>query len=220
MEFGPPREAMPISQRPLELLLSLNTAFAGMSILFCISPSAALPFLRLEIQVNHLLHIRQTDYIRGYFAIWIPSLAVASCIFILLLLLRNLSVSKKLLRSVAGMTIFLSPCAIWTCAFEHNGWSLDWPYKSVWGEAALAVICLWAFLHSPWVVGKWIGLLAFIAHALFWYFFLSTSFYGLNWGLPHYAGPAGLVLGISAAFIWEIYIRQLRINELKPATAP
>jgi len=194
----------------MELLLSLNTAFAGMSMLFCISRSAALPFLRLEIYLNHLLHIRQTDFIRGYFAIWIPSLIIAICILILLRLSRHLRVTRTFLRSVAGMAIFLSPCAIWTCAYEHNGWSLEWPYKPIWGEAALAVVCLWAFVNLRWVIGKWVGLFVFLAHSLFWYLFHSNGLFGLNWGIPHYAGPAGLTLGISAAFAWELYIRELR----------
>ncbi len=207
---------LPTGQRPrsqffLELLLSLNTGFAGMSMFFCaMGLSGEMPFIRLEVYLNHLFHIRQTDYVRGYFAIWIPSLAIALCILTLFRLSRHLSITKSSLRFVAGMTVFLSPCAIWTCAYEHIRWSLDWPYKLIWGEAALAVLCLWVFLKARWAIGKWIGISAFVAHSLFWYFFLSGTLNGLNWGIPHYAGPAGLLLGTSAAFAWELYIWELR----------
>jgi hypothetical protein len=203
-----------------EALFSLNAAFAATSLIFTASLSAALPFLRLEVSLNHLLGIRQTDYIRGYFTVWIPSLAIAACILILLQASRNLNVARIFLRSVAGVTIFLSPCVVWTGLYEQQSrWSLDWPYRPIWGEAVLVVGCLWAFLNVRWVIGKWIGLFTFLAHTLFWYFFLSDRLNGLNWGIPHYAGPAGLTLGIFAGLVWELYVRELRMSDLK-AVAP
>jgi len=134
---------------------------------------------------------------------------------VLLRLSRNLNVARTFLRSVAGMTIFLSPCVIWTFAYEQQSrWSLDWPYRPIWGEAVLAVGCLWAFLNVRWAIGKWVGLFGLVAHTLFWYFFLTNGLYGLNWSIPHYAGPAGLTLGIFAASVWELYIRELRMGDM------
>ena len=72
-----------------EILFCVNAGFAATSVMFCLSLSACLPFLHLEVYLNHLLGIRQTDFIRGYFAIWIPSLIVAACIWTLVQLLGD-----------------------------------------------------------------------------------------------------------------------------------
>jgi len=77
-----------------EILFSINTGFAAISILFSVSLSASLPFIHLEVFLNHLLGIRQTDFIRGYFTIWIPSLILAACIWSLVRFLSLLRFSK------------------------------------------------------------------------------------------------------------------------------
>ena len=85
-----------------EALFSLNTALAGISLIFCVSQSASLAFIHLEVHLNHLLSIRQTDYIRGYFTVWIPSLVLAICLLSLLRFLSGLSLAKWIMRSLAG----------------------------------------------------------------------------------------------------------------------
>lgn len=181
-----------------------------MLVVFCAIPSVSIPFAHLEVYLNHLLHIRQTDYIRGYFTIWIPSLISALCIWNLFRLARRLSFTKEILRSAAGVAIILCPTAIWTCEYERNGWSLQWPYKMVFGEPMLALICLRVFLKAPWAVARWVGISAFLAHSLFWYWFTSDGFHALEWGIPGYRGPAGLILGFCSALVWGLYIRELR----------
>jgi hypothetical protein len=190
----------------VEVLFSINTGFALMSMLFCASSSAPLPFIHLEVYLNHLLGIRQTDYIRGYFTIWIPSLVLAACIWSLLRVLIRLRLTQSFLRSVAGMMILLGPTAIWTCGYDRNGWSLQWPYKTIWGEAALATICYFLFLKGPLATSRRIGALAFLGHCIFWYCFTSDGFHPLNWAIPGYGGPVGMVLGFCALLIWGLYI--------------
>lgn len=113
-----------VSRFLLEVFFSIHIGYAGVSMVFCAIPSASIPFAHLEVYLNHLLHIRQTDYIRGYFEFWIPSLISALCIWSLFRLSRRLSFTKEILRSAAGVAILLCPSAIWTCAYERNGWSL------------------------------------------------------------------------------------------------
>ncbi len=194
----------------VEVLFSVNTGFAAMSILFCASSSASLPFVHLEVYLNHLLGIRQTDYIRGYFTIWVPSLVLAVCIWSLLRVLIRLRLAQRFLRSVAGMMILLGPTAIWTCVYERNGWSLQWPYKAVWGEAALATICFFLFLKGPWAKSSRIGVLAFLGHCIFWYWFTSDGFHSLDWGMPGYGGAIGMMLGFCALLIWGLYVYESR----------
>lgn len=200
------RAERPIVRVLLEVLFSANTGLAAISMLFCVSLSASLPFLRLEVYLNHLLGIRQADYIRGYFTNWIPSLILAACIWSLLLFLTRLRFAQGVLRSLAGITILLSPTAIWTCGYERNRWSLQWPYKAVWGEAILATILFFLFLRGPWKTSRAIGVCGFLGHCIFWCWFASDGFrWPLEWGVPGYAGPFGLLLGFCALLIWGLY---------------
>ncbi len=201
----------------LEVLFSFNTAFAGMSLLFCASSSASLPFIRLEVYLNHLLGIRQTDYIRGYFTAWIPSLILAIGLLILVRSLSRLSLTNCVLRSVAGIAILLSPTAVWTCGYERNGWSIQWPYKMIWGEAVLAVICVLIFLKGPWETSRRVGVSALLGHCVYWYWFVTDGLHlpnSLNWGMPGYGGPFGMVVGILTLLVWGLYAYQTREHSL------
>ena len=196
-----------------EALFSLNTAFAAMSLTLCVSRSASLPFIHLEVYLNHLLGIRQTDYIRGYFTVWIPSLLLAICLLSLLRLLSRLSLTKWIMQFVAGILILLCPTAVWSCGYERNGWSLQWPYKIIWGEAALALICVCIFLKRSSEMSRKIGLSALLGHCIFWYWFMSDGFHlpnSLNWGMPGYGGPFGMVVGICALVAWGLYAYRTR----------
>jgi hypothetical protein len=203
-----------------EALFSLNTTFAGMSLLFCASLSASLPFIHLEVYLNHILGIRQTDYIRGYFTLWIPSLAMAMCLLTLLRFLRQLDVARWIMQSAAGILILLSPTAVWTCSYEQNGWSLQWPYKPIWGEAALAAICFYIFLKGPREASLKVGLTGLFGHCLFWYWFTSDGFHSpnlLHWG-PLYGGPFGMMLGFSALLVWGLCAYRTRDRSLRTAS--
>jgi hypothetical protein len=61
--------------------------------------------------------------------------------------------------------------------------------------------------------------LAFFAHSLFWYLFPGSRFHALEWGIPGYRGPAGLVLGFCSAFVCGLYIRELRESGVNMGTA-
>jgi hypothetical protein len=188
-----------------EALFSLNTAFAVTSLIFSVSQSASLPFVHLEVYLNHLLGIGQTDYIRGYFTVWIPSLALAICLLSLLRFLSGLNFTNWIMWPAAGMLILLCPTAVWTCGYERNGWSLQWPYKLIWGEATLAVICFCIFLKGPREASRKIGLSTLLGHCLFWYWFMCDGFRSpavLNWGVPGYVGPFGMVMGICTLVVW------------------
>jgi hypothetical protein len=190
-----------------EALFSLNTAFAGMSILFGGSRAASLPFVHLEVYLNHLLGITQTDYIRGYFTVWIPSLLLAVCILTLLRCLTARHLTESFVQSIAGIAILLSPTAVWTYGYELNGWSLQWPYRMIWGEAALALIGVCILLKGHWELSRRIGVSALLGHCVFWYWCMSDGFLpkSLNWGVPGYGGPFGMVVGVCTLLVWGLY---------------
>jgi len=201
----------------VEALFSVNTAFAALSIAFGASLSTALPFIHLEVYLNSLLGIPQTDYIRGYLTIWIPSMIVTVCLLTLLRLLRELHVTQLVVRSIAGFMILLSPAAVWTCGYEQNGWSLQWPYKMIWGEGAAAAICIYVFLKGPWDISRRVGVLALLGHSIFWYWFTSDGFHWpirFEWGRPGYGGVFGMLVGIPALMTWGLYAYRMKAYAL------
>ena len=204
-----------------EALFALNTAFAGISIVFYASLSASLPFIHLEVYLNHLLGIRQTDYIRGYFTFWIPSLMLAVCLLILLRLLRAQHITELVVRYFAGITILLSPSAVWTCGYEQNGWSFQWPYKMIWGEAAAATIGACVFLKGPWEMSRTVGVSLLLGHCMFWYWFAFSLHTPIRfeWAIPSYGGPFGMLLGIPALLIWAAYSYRMREYGLAVASS-
>ena len=191
-----------------EALFSLNTTFAAVSLIFSASLSASLPFIHLEVYLNRLVGIRQTDYIRGYFTLWIPALVLAICLLTLLRFLGRLSLTRWIMQHVAGILILLSPTAVWTFGYaQQSRWSLQWPYKMIWGEAALALICFCLFLRGPREASLKIGLSGLLGHYLFWYWFAGNGFHSpcaLFWG-PLYGHLFGMVLGFFALLVWGLY---------------
>lgn len=191
-----------------EALFSLNTTFAAVSLIFSASLSASLPFIHFEVYLNHLLGIRQTDYIRGYFTVWIPAFVLGICLLMLLRFLSRLSLTGWIMQRVAGILILLSPTAVWTFGYaQQSRWSLQWPYKMIWGEAALALICFCMFLKGPREASLKIGLSGLLGHYLFWYWFAGKGFHSpcaLYWG-PLYGHLFGMVLGFSALLVWGLY---------------
>src|SRR4051794_13412337 len=58
-------------------VFSISVAFLLVNIAFLYTHALSTFFSRLETRINRLLGITQTDYIRGYFAVAIPTLALA-----------------------------------------------------------------------------------------------------------------------------------------------
>jgi hypothetical protein len=195
-----------------QVLFSINTGFAAVSTLFSSNLTASLPFIHLEVYLNHLLGIRQTDFIRGYFTIWIPGLIFAMCIWGLLQLLIRLRITQSLLRFAAGMIIVLCPAMFWTCLYERNGWSPQWPYKTIWGEATLATICLFVFLKGDWARSRRFGVLAFVGHCIFWYCFTVglRPLRWVDWESPVYGGPFGMAFDFCSLLTWVLYVYSSR----------
>ena len=189
-------------------LFSLSTAFLLINLLFLFSQNLRIPFIRLEISINLLLHIRQTDYIRGYFEFAIPSVILAACICMLLHISSDRRLTKQILRSVAGIVLLFGPLAFWILYYQLVGWSFGWPYRGAPVELALAVLCLILYLSGNWPVPRGAGILLLAAHYGFWYWTPST-----NPMLAGFTGPIAPVLGFCAALAWGAYRARLRQDE-------
>jgi hypothetical protein len=188
-----------------EVLFSLSTAFLGVSLLFLAVPSLRVPFTHLEVRINLLLHIRQTDLIRGYFEYLIPSAIVALCVATILQMTSGTQLTKEFLRSVSGFMLLLAAPIYWFCLYQVIGWPFGWPYR--WAPAELAVAVSLATLY---LVGRrpfpmWIGIFFLAGHYFFWYWIP-----GSNPGLADYSGPIAPILGFCSASVWVTYVGRLR----------
>ncbi len=47
-----------------EILFAINVALASLTVIFTLAPNLMSPFFRMELTINRLLDIRQTDLIR------------------------------------------------------------------------------------------------------------------------------------------------------------
>src|SRR5438477_7499296 len=176
-----------------EIFFALNVAYAAVSILFTESLAAAGPFRGLEIRINHLLHIRQTDYIRGYFEVAIPTLLLAVVLWMSLRIGSRTRFASEALRSLAGVTaLFLIP-AMWAYGYSRVGWPYGWPFRGAPVEIIWILSVFFLLLSGKWVPSTSIGILVIFAHNIFWYW-VSAGFGMPEFGIPGYFGPYGRIV--------------------------
>jgi hypothetical protein len=187
-----------------EILFSLTVAFLVVSLIFLVVPRLSIPFVHFEIFLNRLLHIRQTDLIRGYFEYLISSAILALGIGTLLHMFSGTRLTSEILRSVAGVVLLLAPLVFWVCYYQILGWPFGWPYRWAPIELAGAFFCLALYLFGRLPAPRWTGLLLLAAHYSFWYLIPSS-----DPGRADYAGPIAPVLGFSSTLVWGMYVARL-----------
>jgi hypothetical protein len=160
-----------------------------------------LMFLQMEIRINRFLHIRQTDFIRGYFAIWVPSLLIAFLIWCLLRTFARTRVTQEFLRSVAGVITIFAPAAYWFYVYERTFWPVGWPYHGAPFELAIALVITVLFLRGKLRVPFWASVLLIGGHYAYWYYATEWVPFATN-----YASPAGPILGFCSAMGWVLYV--------------
>jgi hypothetical protein len=182
-----------------EALLALNMASATVSTVFLTSRDASLPFVHLEIRINHLLHIRQTDFIRGHFAFWIPAIAMAGCLWLLLLALSRNRSTGELQRWFTGLIAFFLFPLVGTYAYK-GGPFLWHPYLTPLEFAAIFTVFL---LVSSRFISGWVGATAAVGHYGFWCW-LQGGISASNWERSGYIGPIGPAIGLFSSIVWMI----------------
>jgi hypothetical protein len=192
-------------KRLWEVLFSLHLAFWGMSMGFVTSDAAVSRLSRMDARINQLLHIRQTDFVRGYFAIWIPSVVVAFLIWVVLRTFSRTRVTQEVLRSLAGVLTIFAPPAYWVSFYERTFWTVGWPYRGAPFEMGAALVATLLFLSGKWKVPSWAGLVLLAGHYAYWYFAMERVLFATN-----YASPAGPILGFCSALAWGLYVSRLR----------
>ena len=160
-------------------------------------------FTHLEVRMNLLLGIKQTDFIRGYFEHAIPTVMLAVFMCAVLTAFCTRRAIHAFLRSIVPVILVVAPFAYWVIYYEIVGWPFRWPYRWAPVELTAASCCLVFYLRGNWSSLRWMGVLLFAVHFAFWYWVPST-----NPSLADYRGPIGPALGFCSALAWGAYYVQ------------
>ena len=190
-----------------EGFFSLSIGFLVVSLIFLTAPNLSLPFAHLEVRINELLHVRQTDLIRGYFEYTIASILLALCIGVLLRVSSGTCITNSILRSSSGIALILAPPIFWVCYYQIIGWPFGWPYRWAPIELALAIVCMTLYILGRWPIPRWAGVLLLGTHYTFWYWIPSS-----NPNRADYAGPIGPILTFCSAWLWSAYAARTRVR--------
>jgi hypothetical protein len=186
-----------------EVLLALNLSFATVSVVELKSESMVAPFLSVELSVNRLLHIPQTDFIRGYIAFAFSSTTLALVVWLGLRLSAGTKITKGVLRFLGGTVILLLPAVFWLYAYQESGWPFGWPYRGAPFELILALVSAQLYASEKWHFPALFGVALLAAHYGYWFWMPAGNYFA-----PNYSGPIAPILGFCAAMAWALYVKR------------
>jgi hypothetical protein len=193
-----------------EAAFSLNLAFVTMCLVFVYASDFVIVRLnQLEFSVDKLVHIRQTDFIRGYWEFFLPGLALALCIWTLLRLSSGAQSTRKVILWVGGVAALVAAPACWFCmtysASRRYGWN---PFHEI-QLYEVALVLMWAllYLRGRWLVPLWGNLLTILLHCGFWLWQFRPQLLALFTG---YGSSAAVtwIAGLGASLAWVLYVRE------------
>lgn len=188
-----------------EFLLCLNVGWACFSIFpFSWSMILIRPFLRPEIVLYRVFHIRRTDLITNYFSFPAAAIVLSVSLWLLLHLFFRSGRGTWLLRSVAGIAVLLLPAVFWTYIYQMNGWPYLWPFRGAPFELTVATVC--AVLYSKGYVRPPLGALAPLIMAHFFYLYRITSGVAPT---VNYGGVVAPILGTCSVLMWVLYVKKM-----------
>jgi hypothetical protein len=186
-----------------------------MAFVFLYAPASLILRLnRLEFAVNDLLHVRQTDFITGYWELFLPGIPLGLCILVLLRLFSRAPFELAILRAPAGVAAVAGPPLWWLCATylrEHrSGWS---PLRSIQTyELVGAFCCVLFYLYARQAIPVWVILSILIVHYAFWlwqFWPLFVTFFR-GWGG---ASAVTLVVALCSCLAWLFYEARLEATD-------
>jgi hypothetical protein len=153
------------------------------------------------------------DFTEGYFALALPSVVLASALWLALRLSAQSKLTREYLRSVAGILSLAASPIWWLCARYlsegKDGWS---PFNTaqlyeIAVVAASAMVCLW----KGWDITSRTSIVIILMHFGFWLWQFGPSVY-----LFGYGGPIAPTVGLFASLAWVAYMKH---NEATPPPA-
>lgn len=195
-------------RQPWEVLFSLFLAVMIVGTVAATNFTILAALSRVEARVKIFLHLRQTDYVRGYIALWLPSTLLAFLIWIVLHVSARCRFTKRFLGSAAGVITIVGPFAFWVVNLHEFSWPIGWIYCAAPFETIVALVCALRFLAGKWGAGERATFLLVAAHYIFWYYARFSP--NANPCDPYGPGAFITPLGICAALTWGAYVISLR----------
>jgi hypothetical protein len=200
-----PVSSFPLVQGVFQALFSLNAALLSVSIAFLAWPRTSVLFVYMEVQLNTLLRIQQTDMIRGYFAFSIAAAALTVVVWIALYG-RYRTKRNRFQDVCAGILILLTPPLFWVYCYGRFGWPFGWPFRGIPFE--LAVVLVWAVFFVLRRCPQWVAVPLLAAHYAYWFLVPRRGFYPVS----NSGGLVPPILGYLTALIWVFYFHVTPTN--------
>lgn len=191
-----------------EALFSLNVTLVVMALVFQHSPHSLSSVLNeLEFAINRYLHIRQTDFITGYWQFFIPGVALAVLFTSLLRTNSDSHFTEVIVRWVAGVAaVALAPA--WLCAtdIQVHGWTFAAAIQVC--ELSVVVCYVVFYLRGTHTVPWFWGVPIVVVHYAFWFWQFRLFFLTLvrGWGGAVAVAP---VIGLCSGLAWLLYTAKL-----------
>jgi hypothetical protein len=157
----------------------------------------------LDRGINHALHIRQTDYVTGYFAFFLSATAVAFCVWIFLRR-ADTQFTERILCSAGGIAALTAAPIFWIIGTYVNSGMYGWTplHAAEFYELLIATLCTCLYLSGHWRLPAWVSVCLILLHNGFWIRELPPS---LNF-MGYYLVASFFML--ASSLTWSVFIAQ------------
>jgi hypothetical protein len=194
-----------------EAVFSLNLAFGFMAFFLYDMPAGLeRRAIKLDLFLNRLLHIRETDLLTLGWSFFLLGIVLALIVWMLLRLLSRTEIEHAVLRSTGGiLAISAAPSwYIWATYHADTTVGSSWPIlrhpESY--EFVVVLVCMCLYLKGTLRLPRPVGVIFLIGHSAFWLWAYRFSFLGMIQGGGRYEAVTP-VLGLLAAFAWAVYLQ-------------
>jgi len=187
-----------------EVLFSLNLAFAIVASLFVLDPRVLTSAMfRLDSAINHTLHIRQTDYVTGYFAFFLSATALALGVWIFLRRADTQFIGR-ILYSAGGIAALTAAPIFWIIGTYVNSGRYGWTplHAAEFYELVVATLCTCLCLSGHWRLPAWVGVCLILLHNGFWIRELPPSLTFMGYYL------VASFFMLASSLTWSVFITQ------------
>lgn len=205
---------LPNTQSIHEVTCSTNLSLVLMNCFFMLAPAHATDvFFNMDRIVSRDLGLLSVithpkdEYTPGYFAFFVPAVALAICFWSLLRLYATSAGTREFLRSGAGIAALIgSPiswlCFMWTPNLEHR----QNPFATIPLYEVLVILFLAVvYLFRNWRIPNVAVFVALVLHYGMWFWE-----FGRHFSFGGYTGPLSPAVGLCAGLAWVFYLHQLR----------
>ncbi len=189
------------ARHAVEALVVFYLVSSVFAAVFALSHRLSSLFFKLDSSLNYQFHIRQTDIVWGYWALFLPASLVTACIWLSRQLLASKETAGGVYHLAAGIASLAAAPAAWLLATyvgsHRYGWTVLGSYQFY--EVLVVLAAVLSLSRKNFHYTSWLVAAVTCAHFLFWMKqFGSLYFFDGNQGaisvLP--------ILGLLSTIAW------------------